>query len=307
VGEQEPAAGKRTLVGLAEVSTGYFNTLQIPLLKGRYLSEDDRQETPWVVVINQTMAQRFFPGADPIGQLIQLNYPDAGLLTSEPHPRRVIGVVGNVRHLGPRNDPPPAMYVSWRQHLWEYPGGRANLHLVKNWVIRTVSDPTGLVAAAKAAVAEVDKDQAVFNVMTMEQRLSEWLTGQRFNARLYGTFATLALILAVLGIYGVMSYFVSQRTREFGIRMALGADRRDVFKLVIRQAFYLSSIGIAVGIAASLGLTRLIKSQLFGVTPTDPTTAVVVCLILALVALLACYLPARRATKVDPMVALRWE
>ena len=219
----------------------------------------------------------------------------------------MIGIVGNVRHQGPRNDPPPAMYVSWRQHVWEYPGGDANLHLSKTWMIRTASNPTSLVAAAKAAVAEVDRDQAVYNIMSMEQRLSEWLTGQRFNARLYGTFATLALILAMLGIYGVMSYFVSQRTREFGIRMALGADRKDVFRLVIRQAFYLSSIGVAVGIAASLGLTRLIKSQLFGVTPTDPTTAVVVCLILALVALLACYFPARRATRVDPMVALRCE
>jgi putative ABC transport system permease protein len=305
---KEPPPGRRPIAGLAEVSTAYFNTLQIPLLKGRYFREEDRQETPWVVVINQVMADRFFPGADPIGQLIQLNYSDtAGVPTSEPSPRRVIGIVGNIRHQGPRNDPPPVMYVSWRQHVWEYPGGQANLHLVKNWMIRTASNPTGLVAAAKAAVAEVDPNQAVFNVMTMEQRLSEWLTSQRFNARLYGTFATLALILALLGIYGVMSYFVSQRTREFGIRMALGADRKDVFRLVIRQAFYLSSIGVAVGVAASFGLTRLIKSQLFGVTPTDPTTAVVVCLILGLVALLACYLPARRATKVDPMVALRCE
>ena len=303
---QEPPPGGQPIAGLAEVSTQYFNTLQIPLLKGRYFNEEDRQETPWVVVINQVMAERFFPDADPIGQLIQLNYSDtAGVSTSEPIPRRVIGIVGNVRHLGPQNDPPPAMYVSWRQHVWEYPGGRANLHLVKNWMIRTASNPTSLAASAKAAIAEVDRDQAVFNVMTMEQRLSEWLTWQRFKARLYGTFATLALVLAMLGIYGVMSYFVSQRTREFGIRMALGADRKDVFRLVIRQALYLSSIGIAVGIAASFGLTRLIKSQLFGVTPTDPTTAVVVCLILGLVALLACYLPARRATKVDPMVALR--
>jgi len=307
IGQELPPGG-RHIAGLAEVSTAYFNTLQIPLLKGRYFREEDRQETPWVVVINQVMADRFFPGSDPIGQLIQLNYSDtAGVPTSEPSPRRVIGIVGNVRHQGPRNDPPPVMYVSWRQHVWEYPGGQANLHLVKNWMIRTASNPTGLAAAAKAAVAEVDRDQAVYNVMSMEQRLSEWLTEQRFNARLYGTFASLALILAILGIYGVMSYVVSQRTREFGIRIALGADRRDVFRLVIRQAFYLSSIGVAVGVAASFGLTRLIKSQLFGVTPTDPTTAVVVCLVLGLVALLACYFPARRATRVDPMVALRCE
>ena len=308
IGQQEPS-GRRPSADLAEVSADYFNTLQIPLLKGRYVSDEDRQETPWVVVINQVMAERFFPGADPIGQLIQLNYFDngAGILISEPSPRRVIGIVGNVRHQGPRRDPPPAMYVSWRQHLWEYPGGGATLHLAKNWMIRTASNPTGLAAASKAAVAEVDPNQAVYNVMSMEQQLSEWLTGQRFNARLYATFAALALVLAVLGIYGVMSYFVSQRTREFGIRMALGADRKDVFRLVIRQAFYLSSIGIAVGIAASFGLTRFIKSQLFGVTPTDPTTAVVVCVILSLVALFACYFPARRATKVDPMVALRCE
>lgn len=308
VGRPEPPADRKPTVGVAEVNPAYFNTLQIPLLKGRLLSEQDRQQSPWVVLVNQAMAERYFPDEDPIGKLIQLNYSDtAGVPVSEDTSRRVIGVIGNVRHQGPWNDPQPTMYVSWRQHVWEYPGGRANLHLVKDWMVRTAFHPTILTPAVKAAVAEVDKDQAIFNVMTMEQRLSEWLVGQRFNLRLYGTFAAMALVLAVLGVYGVMSYFVSQRTREFGIRMALGAGRNDIFRLVLRQALYLSLMGVAIGIASSVGLTRLIKNQLFGVTPTDPITTVVVSLVLALVALLASYLPARRAAKVDPLTALRYE
>jgi len=226
---------------------------------------------------------------------------------SESSPRRVIGVVGNVRHWGPWNDPQPTMYSSWRQHVWEYPGGRANLHLAKTWMVRTVADPAALASAVKGVVAQVDKDQAVSNLMTMEQLLSGWLVTQRFNLRLYGTFAAMALTLAVLGVYGVMSYFVSQRTREFGIRMALGAGRKDILRLVLRQAILLSLVGIAVGVACSVALTQLIKNQLFGVTPTDPITIVVVSLILALVSLIASYLPARRAAKVNPLVALRYE
>jgi len=311
VGQADPPTDKKLMAGLAEVNPDYFKTLQIPLLKGRLLNEQDREQSPWVVVINQAMVDRYFGKEDPIGKPIHVSYDAAGVSVSESGPRLVVGIVGNVRHRGPWNDPEPTMYSSWRQHMWEYPGGDANIHLIKDWMVRTAADPTALATPVKAVVAQVDKDQAVFNLMTMEQRLSEWLSSQRFNLRLYGTFGAMALTLAVLGVYGVMSYFVSQRTRDFGIRMALGAGRGDILGLVLRQALYLSLAGVGIGVLSSLGLTRLIQSQLtsqlFGVTTTDPITIVVVSLILALVSLVASYLPARRAAKVNPVVALRYE
>jgi putative ABC transport system permease protein len=199
------------------------------------------------------------------------------------------------------------MYGSYRQHVWDYPGGLYTGHLWKNFVIRTASDPLKLIASVQRIVAQADKDQVVFNFKSMEQRLSDVLAPQRFWMRLFGIFAGLAVILAAIGIYGVMSYSVSQRTHEFGIRMALGAHRRDVLRLVMKRGLVLALIGVAIGIGGALALTRLISGFLYGVTATDPLTFAAVALLLTAVALAASYIPARRATKVDPLVALRHE
>jgi putative ABC transport system permease protein len=295
--------------GYCEVSPNYFRTLQIPLRKGRLLTERDVEGSPWVVVTNEAFAKRFFPDEDPIGKLLHLKIlgGSSGISIDEDRPRQIVGVVGDVRQWGPRGDPFPIMYGSYRQHVWEYPGGLYSGHLWKNFVIRTASDPLKLIASVQRIVAQADKNQVVFNFESMEQRLSDVLAPQRFWMRLFGIFAGLAVILAAIGIYGVMSYSVSQRTHEIGIRMALGADRGDVLRLVMKRGLVLALIGVAIGIGGVLALTRLISGFLYGVTATDPVTFAAVALVLIGVALLASYIPARRAIKVDPLVALRYE
>jgi putative ABC transport system permease protein len=197
------------------------------------------------------------------------------------------------------------MFGSHRQHPWEYPGGYYADHLRKSLVIRTALDPKSLIPAVRKAVAEVDKDQPAYDFMTMEQRLADSIALERFMMRLFGVFSGLALILAAVGIYGVMSFFVGQRTHEIGVRMALGALERDVLLSVVKQGLKLTAIGVVIGFLASLGLARLIAGALYGVTATDPATYLGVSLFMALVAFLASYIPARKAAKVDPMVALR--
>jgi putative ABC transport system permease protein len=254
-----------------------------------------------VVVINETMARRFWPNEDPIGKQIHLQI-DRGI--AEDRPREVVGIVGNVRHWL-SNEPMPVMYTSYLQHALEYPGGRANSHLRKTLVIRTKSDPSVLTADVRRAVAEVDVDQPAYDILAVEQLLSATLSPSRFYVRLLGLFGGIALILAAIGTYGVMSYSVCQRRHEIGIRMALGANRAGVVWLVLMHGLKLTAAGVAAGIAGALALTRFIASALYGVTPTDPPTLVVVSLLLSAVALLASYLPARRAMQVDPVTALR--
>jgi putative ABC transport system permease protein len=301
--------GRPLGAGYSEVSPDFFHTLRIPLLKGRYLSERDVEGSPWVVVINETMARRIFPDEDPIGRLLHVKIRGGSsvLTVEEDRPREIVGVVGDVRQWGPRGDPPPIMYGSYRQHVTDYPGGGYTVHLRKDLLIRTVSDPMSLAGTVSKIVAQVDKDQAVFGIKSVEQDLSDSLATQRFWMRLFGIFAGLAVILAAVGIYGVMSYVVSRRTHEIGVRMAMGAKRGDVLKLVVGQGLKLTLIGVAIGIAGGLAMTRLVRSFLYEVKPTDPLTFAAVSLVLAAVALAACYIPARRATKVDPMVALRHE
>ena len=310
VGRPAPAPGEQPLVGYNEVSPDVFQTLKIPLRKGRYLTEQDVEGSPWVVVINESMAEKYFPSEAPIGKLLRLSVAASwiGLRDAEEdHPRQIVGVVGDVKQYSLRSKSPAVMYGSHRQHPWEYPGGYYADHLRKSLAIRTALDPTSLIPAVRKAVAQVDKDQPAYDFMTMEQRLADSIALERFMMRLFGVFAGLALILAAVGIYGVMSFFVGQRTHEIGVRMALGALERDVLLSVVKQGLKLTGIGVVIGFLASLGLARLIAGTLYGVTSTDPVTYLVVSLFMAFVAFLASYIPARKAAKIDPMVALRSE
>lgn len=199
------------------------------------------------------------------------------------------------------------MYASYRQHAWDYPGGFYLGHLWKDLIVRSSSDPMRLAPALQKIVAEVDPDQAVFDIQTMEDGLSESLAGRRFLMRLFGVFGGLAVVLAAVGIYGIVSYLVTERTHEFGVRIALGAQRNDVVKLVVRGVLKTTAVGVLIGVAGSLALTRLIAQFLYGVKATDPLTYSLVSLLLIAVAVAASYVPARRATRVDPVVALRCE
>jgi putative ABC transport system permease protein len=308
MGRAEPPAGQRPEASFAEVSPGYFHTLQIPLLKGRLLTEQDDERAPWVIVVNEAMARLHFAGEDPIGKTLHLKLADLSEQSvEEDRPRVIVGVVGSVKHWGLSAAAPPAMYVSHRQHVWVFPGGTSMSHLFRNLLVRASSNPMNFASVLRQVVAQADKTQVVFNIMTMEQSLSEGLAYRRFYMQLFGIFGGLAVVLAVVGIYGVMSYSVARRTHEVGIRMATGAQRRHILKLVVGHGLKLALIGVAIGIGGSLALTRLLAQYLYEVKPTDPLTLVAVAIVLTAVALGASYIPARRAMKVDPVVALRYE
>jgi len=276
------------------ISPDYFRATGIPLLEGRYFTERDVAGAPAVTIINKALARRYWPGESPLGKRIEV--------ASNKQWLSVVGVVGDVKRQGLEAETEPGYFTP---HL-QPPAGR-HLHSGWNLVVRTASDPMSLAAAVQREVWAVDKDQPVTNIQTLEQVISDSIAPLRFRTLLLGLFAVVALVLATVGIYGVMAYAVTQRTHEIGIRMALGAQQRDVLKLVIGQGMRLALIGIALGLLAASALTRLVKSLLFGVSATDPVTFVIVATLLAGAALLACWLPARRATKVDPMIALRCE
>jgi len=237
---------------------------------------------------------------------LSIETPTLRAADDEAKPRQIVGVVTDVRDRGVY-DPMPVVYAPYRQHLWESFGNKYEIHLGKTLVIRTTTNPMSLASSVRGVVSEIDKEQVVYDIMTMKRRLSDNLGEWRFYMRLYSIFAGLAVILAAVGIYGVTSYSVGRRTHEFGIRMALGARRGDVLRMVLREGLLLAGIGLVIGLAAAFGLTRLIANQLYGIEPTDPSTFVAVSLTLLGIALLACYVPARRAANVDPMAALRHE
>jgi len=285
------------------VSAHYFDALRIPLRSGRLFRDREPAQT---VVINEAMANKFWPNADPVGQAISIG---AGLGPDfEEGSTEIIGVVGNVRENGLYNDPPPVMY----QLPSQIPDGAMKLVnglQLAGVVVRTKPGiaPTSVSQAVQEALLAGDAPLPATRVRTMEQVSLNSTARQNFNLLLLGVFAAIALLLAAVGIYGVMSYTVEQRTREVGIRTALGASRSDVLKLIVGQGFKLALIGVGMGIVGALMLTRFLSSLLYGVRPSDPATFLAVSLLLAGVALLASYIPARRATKVDPMVALRYE
>jgi putative ABC transport system permease protein len=274
------------------ISPNYFRSMGIPVLRGRDFSETDGEQSVQVAIISESMATRFFPGEDPLGQRIK-----RGSSTSDYPWATIVGIAADVKHSALEKQSRPHMYFSYPQSPFGYMA----------LVVRASASPESLSAAAQGAVWAVDKDQPVVNVKTMGQYLSTAVAAKRFNMTLLAAFAAVALVLAMVGIYGVLSYTVTQRTHEIGIRMALGAGQRDVLKLVFGQAIRLAVIGAGIGLAAAFALTRVMSSLLFGVTATDPLTFIAVPLVLVGVALGACFVPARRATKVDPMVALRYE
>jgi predicted permease len=276
---------------------GYLRTMGIPLLRGRYFTEQDAENSRKVVVIDEVLAEHFFLGQDPVGK--QLHIYRSG-------PAEIVGVVGHVKHWGLDADDSAKIRDQFYIPFFQIPDQfmpQAGLTLV----LRTTSNPLSVVSAVSKQVMGPGKDQPVYNVSSMEQLISSSVARRRFLRMVLVIFAGLALTLAAIGIFGVSSYSVSRRTHEIGIRMALGAERRDVLASVVRQGLTLALAGVAIGLVAALGLTHFIAGMLYGVQPTDPITYVSASLLLTAVAVLACCIPARRATKVDPMVALRYE
>lgn len=270
------------------VSGNYFRTMGIPVIRGRDFTVDDEQAGSQVAIVNEAMARRFFPGADPVGQ---------HLLTLDPQPRmrEIVGVVGNVRSFGLDAESKPEIYTLYRG--WWY----------MNLALRTTQDPAAMVSAVRSQIAALDKGVPVYQVATMDQLLSRSIAPHRFNLLLLALFAALALTLASVGIYGLLAFGVSRRSHEIGIRMALGAHPENILRLIVWQGMRLVLTGIALGVLAAIAMTRLMASLLHGVSSTDPLTFASVAILLTLVALGACSIPARRAMRVDPMAALRSE
>ena len=286
-----PAAGESDVANRRGATPDYFRAMGIPLVKGRAFTAHDTVDAPAVVIINETMARRYFPGVDPLGKRIVSPAGPGGVVMT------VVGVVGDVKNAGLDEEPKPEFYYCYFQNRLRF----------MVLAVRTATEPQALIAALRREVWAVDKDLPLANIATLEQLLGKTVAQRRLTMLLLGAFAAVALALAALGVYGLLSYGVAQRQHEIGIRLALGARAADVIGLIVWEGMALALLGLALGLAAALGLTRLMASLLFGVTPGDPATFAAVALLLTLVALLACFLPARRAAKVDPMVALRYE
>jgi putative ABC transport system permease protein len=283
--------GTEPSVGVHFVLPDYFKTMRIPVLRGRTFGTADSKGSPKVVMVSEAAARKFWPGEDPVGRAVGVGQGGFG------DRAEVIGVVGDVRY-GQMDEPPqPDVYISYLQ------SSRASMVLF----VRTAGNPAALTQAVEREVRALNRDLPVYDVRTMNDRIRDATSRARFSAILLAVFAGIALVLAAVGIYGVMAYSVAQRTREIGIRMALGSPSANVFRLILGNGLKVTIAGIVVGIAAAAALTRYLSTMLYAVRPTDPLTLLGTALLLVAVAMLACYLPARRATRVDPMLALRHE
>ncbi len=287
-GRPEPKPGEGLSASYRVVSPDYFKTLGIPVARGRIFTERDTETSPMVAVVDEAFVERHFPNEDPIGQRIDIGNGTDGFY-------EIVGVVGRVRHDGLARIATPTMYVPYKQDLF----GQMAV------VARTPDDPTQLAGAVRQAVREIDPALPAFAITPLTDVVSESVAQRRFSMLLLVVFAAVAVFLAAVGLYGVVAYAVSQRTQEIGVRMAIGAQRRDVLNLIVGGGMKLALIGVAIGLAGALALSGFIEAMLFDVQPLDPTSYTVTALVLLSVAALACYVPARRATRVDPIVALR--
>ncbi len=288
------AKGDQPSADFFAIGPGYFKTLGVSMLQGRDFNERDVAKAPGVIIVNQAFARKFFPNEDPIGKRIK---PGISTLETDPVMREIVGVVSDIRNRNLSSELRPGYFLPAAQ----IPFNQMTI------VVRTTNDPHSLITAVQNEVHAMDRELPVFNVKTMDEYISATVAAPRFNATLLVLFASVALVLTIVGLYGVMSYSVAQRTNEIGIRMALGAQTRDVLRLIVSQGFKLVLLGLAIGLVGAFALMRVIASLLFGVTTKDPLTFAAVAVLLAVVALLACYIPARRATRLDPLSALRYE
>ncbi|HEY8188963.1 MAG TPA: ABC transporter permease [Pyrinomonadaceae bacterium] len=288
------AKGDQPSSDFFSIEPGYFKTLGVSILKGRDFNERDNKDAPAVIIVNQAFARKFFPNEDVIGKRIR---PGISTYTDKPKMREIVGLVSDVRNRNLSSELRAGYFVPAAQ----VPFNQMTL------IVRTTNDPHSLITAVQNEVHSMDPELPVFSVKTMDEYISATVAAPRFNTTLLVIFASVALILTVVGLYGVMSYSVAQRTNEIGIRMALGAQTRDVLQLIVSQGFKLVLLGLAIGLVGAVALTRVIASLLFGVTAKDPLTFAAVTVLLAFVAFVACYIPARRATRLDPLKALRYE
>ena len=292
-GRPEPKADENVAMDYQVVSHDYFQTLEIPVVRGRGLNEHDNETSERVIVINEAMAQRYWPGEDPVGKRMAIGE------SKDTSWRTIVGIVGDVRHADLTEQPVPCAFIDYRQD-------------VESWsrmafVMKTTAEPTTMTSTVRSSLVSIDPQQPVYAIEPMDNLLSTSVAPRKFVMSLIVALALVALALAMVGVYSVISFSVSERTREIGIRMALGAKRRDVMAMVLGQGMRVSALGIFAGLAIAYGLTRLLQTLLFDVSATDPKTFLSVAVVLSVVALFACYLPARRATKVDPWVALKNE
>jgi putative ABC transport system permease protein len=292
----ESPGGPSGTIGVAgrSISPGYFQAMGTPFVDGRdFIDAENQSDGPCVRIVYQTMALLYWPGKDAVGQQLPGVCPKKGAAAV------IVGVVADSKQESVTSQVQPELYEPYAQHPFA--------SFLVTFAIRTTSDPLDVAIAVRQAVQQVDNDQPVIQLRTMQEVISESIWRQHVSASILGLLSVLALLLAAVGIYGVIAYSISLRTHEFGIRSALGATKRDLLELVLRQGLYLTLIGLVAGIILSLGLTRLLRSLLFGVSPTDVVTFAAVIMLLVITAVLACFIPARSAANVDPMTALRYE